>query len=130
MPLIRIETNCEASQQTIDEIMTRVIDRVNQDNGNLKSMISVVVNTEVNVSFGCDLEKPAAAVQFFIGQIPPENTSKITASISAILFDRLRIPAEQMYVFFHLFPELYLVGWNGTTFDKINPEDIDPNCKN
>ena len=119
MPFVRIETNCEFSQEVINEVITQVTEKVHENKGDPKSMILVVVNTKVNVSFGGDYEKPAAAVQVLSREMSPEITKNLTESISDILLNKFGVPAERMYIFFQNFSELYLVGWKRKTFEEI-----------
>ena len=119
MPFIRIETNCDFPKNIIDEAIAKFTELIHQKKGDPKSMILVVVNTKVNVAFGGDCEKPAAAVQLLSRQMTPEITAKLTEGISDILLDLFKIPAARMYIFFQNFTELYLVGWNRKTFDRI-----------
>lgn len=124
MPFVKIETNCEVSQQLIKEITTQVSDRIHENNGNPKITIAVVFNTKVNLSFCYDLKKPAAAIEILIYKVSPEATAKITEDLSDIFLDLLGVPFERMYVFFNIVPQLHLIGWNGTTFDRINIKEL------
>lgn len=82
-------------------------------------MISVVVNTNVNVGFGGDYEKPAAIVQVLNLKMPVEITTKLTESITDILRENFNVAANRMYIFFQEFTQMHLVGWNRKTFAEI-----------
>jgi phenylpyruvate tautomerase len=98
MPFVRVETNHEFAQDIIGNVITQVTKQVHIDKGDPETMIQVVVNTNVNVSFGGDYEKPAAVVQVLSLKMSADITKKLTESISDILLENFNVPANRMYI--------------------------------
>lgn len=119
MPFIRIETNHEFTQNVIGNVITQITECVHIDKGDPTSMIQVVVDTNINVSFAGDYERPAAVVQLLSLSMSAEVTKKLTESISDILLENFNIPANRMYIFFQEFTQMHLVGWNRKIFSEI-----------
>lgn len=119
MPFIRIETNHEFTQNVIGNVITQITECVHIDKGDPTSMIQVVVDTNINVSFAGDYERPAAVVQLLSLSMSAEITKKLTESISDILLENFNIPANRMYIFFQEFTQMHLVGWNRKIFSEI-----------
>jgi phenylpyruvate tautomerase len=119
MPFVRIETNNSVARDVIDNVITKVTECVHIDKGDPTAMIQVVVNTNVNVSFGGDCEKPAAAIQILSLEMSADITKKLTEDISDILLENFNIPANRMYIFFQEFTQMHLVGWDRRIFSEI-----------
>jgi len=119
VPFVRIETNHKFSNKIINDVIIQTTDAIHLNKGDPKTMISVVVNTKVNVGFGGDYDKPAAIVQVLSVQMPVEITTKLTESISDILLTNFHVLPNRMYIFFQEFTQMHLVGWNRKTFAQI-----------
>jgi phenylpyruvate tautomerase len=119
MPFVRVETNNSVAQDVIDNVIAQITECVHIDKGDPTTMIQVVVNTNVNVSFGGDHEKPAAAIQILSLNMSADITKKLTEDISDILLENFNIPANRMYIFFQEFTQMHLVGWDRRIFSEI-----------
>ena len=119
MPFVRVETNRKFSKELSQDVITQITEAIHLNKGDQKPMISVVVNTNVNVGFGGDYDKPAAIVQVLNLKMPVEITTKLTESISDILLKNFNVPANRIYIFFQEFTQMHLVGWNRKTFAEI-----------
>jgi phenylpyruvate tautomerase len=119
MPFVRVETNHEFAQDVIGDVITQITESVHLDKGDPTTMIQVVVNTNVNVSFAGDYNKPAAVVQLLSLKMSADITKKLTESISDILLKNFNVPANRMYIFFQEFTQMHLVGWNRKIFSEI-----------
>jgi phenylpyruvate tautomerase len=119
MPFVRIETNHEFAADVINSVITQITEQVHLDKGDPKTMIQVVVNTNVSVSFGGDYQKPAAVVQLLSLKMSADVTKKLTEHISDILLESFNVPANRMYIFFQEFTQMHLVGWNRQIFSEI-----------
>jgi phenylpyruvate tautomerase len=119
MPFVRVETNNSVAQDVIDNVITQITECVHVDKGDPTTMIQVVVNTNVNISFGGDHEKPAAAIQILSLNMSADITKKLTEGISDILLENFNIPANRMYIFFQEFTQMHLVGWDRRIFSEI-----------
>jgi phenylpyruvate tautomerase len=108
MPFVRVETNNSFAQDVINNVITQITERIHIDKGDPTTMIQVVVNTNVNVSFGGDYEKPAAVVQVLSLDMSADITKKLTEGISDILLENFNIPANRMYIFFQEFTQMHL----------------------
>ncbi|WP_017314365.1 phenylpyruvate tautomerase MIF-related protein [Mastigocladopsis repens] len=127
MPFVRIETNHHFNKQVIEDVMTQITEEIHIKKGDPVKMISVVVHTDSNVSFGSDSETPAAIVQVLNASMPAHITSQLTQGISNILLNKFQVPANRMYIFFQEFTTMHLVGWNGKTFAEILGRDDEQN---
>ncbi len=119
MPFVRVEINRKVNNEISQNVITQITEAIHLNKGDQKPMISVVVNTNVNVGFGGDYEKPAAIVQVLSLKMPVEITTKLTESISDILRKNFNVAANRMYIFFQEFTQMHLVGWNRKTFAEI-----------
>jgi phenylpyruvate tautomerase len=116
MPLVHVTTSAEQpSADRANALLLALSKRLAELTGKPESYVMTCLVPQARMTFGGTSE-PACYVEVkSIGRMDPERTKKMSAAISALLSEALRVPPNRMYIGFEdVAPDLW--GFDGDTF--------------
>ena len=114
MPLIRIETNEEVSDQGRETILNLMTELVVRQLNKPREYVQIALTEKCAMAFGGTTE-PAAFVEVRSLGLPDGTPKAISAEVCQILEENLRIQPNRVFINFFDMPKTHW-GWNGDTF--------------
>lgn len=114
MPLIRIETNEEVSDQGREDVLNLMTELVVRQLNKPREYVQILLVEKCAMAFGGTTE-PAAFVEIRSLGLPDRKPKAISGEVCQILRENLGIEPARVFINFFDMPKAHW-GWNGETF--------------
>lgn len=116
MPLLSITTNADIEQLHPDALIAKCSSTVAAMLGKPESYVLVSVQHNPYMLFAGSSD-PLAYLELKSINLPEDDTSRLSTTLSELVGDALQIPAERIYIEFAN-AQRHMWGWNKTTFAR------------
>ena len=114
MPYLKLTTNIEVSTEKISVILTELSQIMAQQTGKPERYVLVEYRHNPAMLFA-GIDAPLAYLECKSIGLTTGQAKSLSAAITAVLAERLKIKADRVYIEFSNCPGNYW-GWNGSTF--------------
>ncbi|QEY31274.1 hypothetical protein EVJ50_02445 [Synechococcus sp. RSCCF101] len=117
MPLVRLHTSAPApTTDVLAALQGALSSSAASLLGKPERYVMTLLETGLTMGFGGDASQPTCYMEVAsVGQLKPEQTSRISAAFCALVEQHLGVPADRTYIAFTP-AQGHLWGWNGSTF--------------
>ena len=114
MPLLKIQTNQSRGETEISGLMKKASSLVAAELGKPESYVMIAFEPPHPMLFAGS-DDPLAYLELKSIGLPEEQTKNLSARLSQLISNELKVPAERIYIEFSNAPRK-MWGWNGGTF--------------
>lgn len=114
MPLLKISTNLDLSEETTTSLLQDGTKLVADELGKSEQYVQILVKSRVAMAFGGTLD-PSALIELSGLGLPVERHKSLASALTDFVSDQADVPGERIFVQFTSF-ERTNWAWNGDTF--------------
>ncbi|MCK5831585.1 MAG: hypothetical protein KAH20_14925 [Methylococcales bacterium] len=114
MPYLKLRTNSSISKQQSSELLTQFSQLLAKETGKPERYVMVELEGDREMIFS-GTNAPLAYIECKSIGLTSTQAKSLSASISQIICDKIKIPSDRVYIEFSQCPAEFW-GWNGSTF--------------